>query len=142
MKVKIKKLHEEAVIPAYQSAGAAGFDFHALGDVYIDPGDTVIVRTGLGMVIPNGYELQIRPRSGMSAKTKIRVGNAPGTIDSDFRGEIKIILDNIGTFPVTIKSGERIAQGVLAEVGQAEFEIVNELDETARGSNGFGSSGK
>lgn len=141
MKVKIKKLNPNAIIPKYQSKQAAGFDFHALKDSYIHPGDTVLVETGLSIQLPEGYELQVRPRSGMSAKTKVRVSNSPGTIDADFRGEIKIILDNIGDFPYTVKVGDRIAQGVLAQVPQAEFEEVTELEESERGNGGFGSSG-
>ena len=141
--MKIKKLNNNAVIPKYQSKGASGFDFHSTEDVVIMPGETVMVSTGLAFEIPSGKEIQIRPRSGMSAKTKIRVSNSPGTIDSDFLGEVKILLDNIGTMPYTVKIGDRIAQGVVADVIQvSEFQEVEEFDiVTERGDKGFGSSG-
>lgn len=143
MKIRIKKTEDRAQIPAYQSEGAAGFDFHSIDSITIPANGTVKVRTGIAMEIPQGYELQIRPRSGMSAKTKIRVANAPGTIDSDFRGEILIILDNISQNQADsfrVNEGDRIAQGVLQKVNQAEFEVVNSLSETERGEGGFGST--
>ena len=140
--MKIKKLHNNAVIPKYQSKGASGFDFHSTEDTVIMPGDTTIVGTGLAFEIPEGKEIQVRPRSGMSAKSKIRVANSPGTIDADFRGEVKIILDNIGMMPYTIKIGDRIAQGVVADVQQVTFEEVEDFESTTeRGDKGFGSSG-
>ena len=142
LRVKIKKLSENAIIPQYQTNGAAGFDFHAIEDMEIDPRKTVLVKTGLSMEIPEGYELQVRPRSGMSLKTKMRVANSPGTIDSDYRGEICIIMENIGllgSLPFQIKKGDRIAQGVLCPVYQAVF-IEDELNETERGEGGFGST--
>ena len=144
LRVKIKKLSENAIIPQYQTNGAAGFDFHAIEDMEIDPRKTVLVKTGLSMEIPEGYELQVRPRSGMSLKTKMRVANSPGTIDSDYRGEICIIMENIGllgSLPFQIKKGDRIAQGVLCPVYQAVF-IEDELNETERGEGGFGSTNK
>jgi dUTP pyrophosphatase len=141
--MKIKKLHENAIIPKYQTSGAAGFDFHAVKDVIVMPGETEIVETGLAFQIPAGLELQVRPRSGMSAKTKIRVANSPGTIDCDYLGEVKIILDNIGHTPYHIKKGDRIAQGVFCEVWQYPFEEVNDFEVTTeRGDKGFGSTGK
>ena len=144
LRVKIKKLSENAIIPQYQTNGAAGFDFHAIEDMEIDPRKTALVKTGLSMEIPEGYELQVRPRSGMSLKTKMRVANSPGTIDSDYRGEICIIMENIGllgSLPFQIKKGDRIAQGVLCPVYQAVF-IEDELNETERGEGGFGSTNK
>jgi dUTP pyrophosphatase len=141
-KVKIKKLNENATIPKYQTFGAAGFDFHATEHKVIMPGETVLVGTGLSIELPVLTELQVRPRSGMSLKTKIRVSNSPGTIDEDFRGEIKIILDNIGHLPYTVNIGDRIAQGVVSPVIQVIFEEVEELSDTTRGAGGFGSSGK
>jgi dUTP pyrophosphatase len=144
LKVKIKKLHEDAVIPQYQTTGAAGFDFHAIEDMEIATRQTVLVKTGLSMEIPEGYELQVRPRSGMSLKTKMRIANSPGTIDSDYRGEICIIMENmgmLGALPYDIKKGDRIAQGVICPVFQATF-IEDELNESERGEKGFGSSGK
>ena len=144
LRVKIKKLHEDAVIPQYQSKGAAGFDFHALEDIEIAPRQTKLVKTGLSFEIPEGYELQVRPRSGMSLKTKMRVANTPGTVDSDYRGEICIIMENVGllgSLPYEIKKGDRVAQGVICPVYQAVF-IEDDLSETERGEGAFGSSGK
>jgi dUTP pyrophosphatase len=141
MIIKIKKLSNNAVVPQYQSKGAAGFDFHTISHGSILPGGTVLIPTGLSMEIPRGYELQVRPRSGMSAKTKIRICNSPGTIDSDYRGEIKIIMENIGTTEFKYAEGERIAQGVITEVYQAEFELAEELNDTERGTGAFGSTG-
>ena len=150
VKVKIKKLHEDAVVPTYGSEGAAGFDFYALEDVNLMPGDTKLIKTGIAMEIPLGYEVQVRPRSGMSLKTYFRVANAPGTIDADYRGECCVIGQNTKQFNprlanggvINIKKGDRIAQGVLNKVPQADFEVVEELGGTDRGEGGFGSSGK
>lgn len=142
VRVKIKKLHEDAVIPQYQTTGAAGFDFHAIEDMEIPTRKIVLVKTGLSMEIPEGYELQVRPRSGMSLKTKMRIANSPGTIDSDYRGEICIIMENmgmLGALPYDIKKGDRIAQGVICPVYQAIF-VEDELSETERGEKGFGST--
>lgn len=141
MIIKVKKLHSDAVIPQYQTSGAAGFDLHSIEHKIIMPGETVLIGTGLAFEIPPGTEMQIRPRSGISFKTKIRVANSPGTIDDDFRGEVKIILDNTGYLPYTVEIGDRIAQGVLAPVTHGLFAIVEELSETSRGAGGFGSSG-
>lgn len=144
LRVKIKKLSPEAIVPSYQTPGSSGFDFHAIEDVEINPRKTVLVKTGLSMEIPEGYELQVRPRSGMSFKTKMRVANSPGTIDSDYRGEICIIMENVGmlaSFPYEIKKGDRIAQGVICPVYQATF-IEDELSDTERGEGGFGSTNK
>lgn len=144
MNIKIKKVVEDAIIPKYQTSGSAGFDFHAVKDVTVFPKETRLISTGLAFEIPEGYELQVRPRSGMSLKTKIRIGNAPGTIDSDYRGLVSIIVDNIsshGSLPYEIKKGDRIAQGVICKVNQAVF-IEDELSETERGEGGFGSTNK
>ena len=143
MKVKIKKLHNDALIPEYQTEGAAGFDLHALHEACVHPGETMLIRTGLAFEIPQGYELQIRPRSGLSLKTKLRISNSPGTIDSDYRGEVKLIVDNIANRrfdTLTIKQGQRIAQAVLTKVEKAEFQLTEELDDTVRNEKGFGSS--
>jgi len=140
--IKTKKLNEKAVIPKYQTSGAAGFDFHSTDDVVIMPGDTALVGTGLAFAVPELFELQVRPRSGLSAKTGLRVANAPGTVDSDYRGEVKIILTNTGFVPQHIRVGDRIAQGVLCPVYQADFWEVQELDSTERGSGAFGSTDK
>ncbi len=140
MKVKIKKLADTAITPEYQSKGASGFDFHSVEDVIIDRGQTELISTGLAMSIPEGFELQIRPRSGLSLKTGLRVANSPGTIDSDYRGEIKIIIHNNSNRAEQISIGDRIAQGVVVPIKQVEFD-EGELDETERGEDGFGSTG-
>jgi dUTP pyrophosphatase len=142
LRVKIKRLHDAAVIPQYAREGDAGFDLVAIQDTIIEPGETKIVPTGLAFELPPGYELQVRPRSGITVKSKLRV--ALGTVDSGFRGEVGVICDNIspeGTAPYFIASGDRIAQGIIAPVEQAVFAEVDELGETERGENGFGSSG-
>jgi dUTP pyrophosphatase len=193
LNVRIRKIHPNAVVPAYATEGAAGFDLVAVEDAIIAPGETALVRTGLAFEIPAGYEVQIRPRSGISSRTKLRIANAPGTIDSDFRGEVAVIVDNVaplrfgghmsvgvdtcctyetldgnrvttenvrsyrysyandeyyeegprrvpvGTY--VIRAGDRIAQGIIAPVKRATFEITDELTETARGAGGFGSTG-
>lgn len=140
--INIMKIHENAIIPTYANVGDAGMDIYAIEDLTIEPHTTVIVPTGLKMAIPIGYEMQIRPRSGMSCKTKLRISNSIGTIDSGFRGEIGVIFDNIGDTPYTIHVGDRIAQMVLNEVPIAEFTVVEQLDDTSRGNGGFGSTGK
>ncbi|MED1950973.1 dUTP diphosphatase [Brevibacillus centrosporus] len=164
--VKIKKLHPDAVIPQYARAMDAGFDLVAVEDVLVAPGESVKVPTGLAFALPEGFELQVRPRSGISAKTKLRLSNAPGTIDAGYRGEVAILVDNtreasrayknvcldasekevtvdqeVDTHSYLIKKGDRLAQGVIAIVPVAQFEVVDELDETERGTGGFGSSG-
>lgn len=130
-------------LPAYQTEGSAGFDFYAAVDtsVVIEPGKRKIIPTGLKMAIPSGYELQVRPRSGLAAKSGVTVLNAPGTIDSDYRGEICIILINLGEESFTVERGMRIAQGILASCCRAELSTVSVLDETARGEGGFGHTG-
>jgi len=142
MILKIKKLNQDAVIPAYQTKEAAGFDLHSIEDVVINPGERKLIGTGLAFEIEFGYEVQIRPRSGLAYKHGITVLNTPGTIDSDYRGEIKVLLINHGGEPFEIKEGERIAQAVIAPVVQAEIVEVEELSDTKRGSGGFGSTGK
>jgi len=131
--------------PAYQTSGAAGVDLRAClpeGTLIIQPGERTLVSTGISVEIPVGFEWQIRPRSGLSLKTNLLVPNAPGTIDSDYRGEVKVILGNFGTDSITIKHGDRIAQAVLCQFERAEFVIVDELSASARGNGGFGSTGK
>ena len=143
MNIKVKKLYESVVLPEYKTSGAAAFDFESVIDIIINPNETKIIPTGLAFEIPDGYELQVRPRSGLSAKTKLRVSNSPGTIDSDYRGEVCIILDNISSEEsYTINKGERIAQGVISKVEKITFEEVENLSETERGEAGFGSTGK
>jgi len=139
-KVKIIKIHPKAVTPTYGTPLAAGFDFYSVQNITLVPGESKLVKTGLQMEIPEGYELQVRPRSGMSLKTPVRISNAPGTIDSDYRGEICIIAESHKHY--AIKVGDRIAQGVIAPIVQADFEEVTELTSTDRGDGGFGSTGK
>jgi len=147
--VKVKKLNPKAIIPKYQTEGAAGFDLHANNwngetdfHVTLYPGQTTIFGTGLAMEIPEGYEIQIRGRSGLAFKHAVAITHGVGTIDSDYRGEIKIILTNHGNIPVVIKPGDRMAQGILKEVPIADFVEVEELEETERGDGGFGHTGK
>lgn len=128
-------------LPAYATAGAAGMDIVAAEDVTLAPAARHAVATGVAVAIPAGFEIQVRPRSGLALKHGITVANAPGTIDSDYRGEVKVILINLGTAPFAILRGDRIAQLVLAPVVQASWLEVSELDETVRGSAGFGSTG-
>ncbi len=141
MKVKIKKCHQDAIIPQYQSSGASGFDFHALESMVIKAGDRAAVKTGLAFEIPQGYEMQVRPRSGLALKNGISVLNTPATIDSDYRGEVMIILINLSKEDFAIKQNDRIAQGVIQEVMQVEFEETQNLSQSERGIKGFGSSG-
>jgi dUTP pyrophosphatase len=142
--LKVKRLqHFKGDLPAYQSALASGFDVRAQIDetVVLEPGDRALVPTALSFEIPPGYEIQARPRSGWAIKQGISLLNTPGTIDADYRGEVKIILVNMGGEPVEIKDQDRIAQLVLCPVLQAEFEVVDELNATGRGAGGFGSTG-
>ncbi|AYF44492.1 MULTISPECIES: dUTP diphosphatase [Halobacteriovorax] len=146
--LKVKKLeHFDSSfdLPKYETTGAAGADLRAhlenKDSLVIAPGARVLVPTGLSFEIPHGYEVQIRPRSGLSFKTDLLVVNSPGTIDCDYRGEVKIILGNFGNEDFVIKHGERIAQMVLAPVWQARVSEVSELSDTERGAGGFGSTG-
>lgn len=128
-------------LPAYATDGAAGMDVLAAEDVILAPGMRHAVATGLAVAIPHGYEIQVRPRSGLALKHGITVPNTPGTIDSDYRGELKVILINHGDADFAIRRGDRVAQLVLAPVTRASWLKVEELDETARGEGGFGSTG-
>lgn len=141
--IAVKRLtHGEGLaLPAYATTGAAGMDVVSAEDVIIAPGARHAVATGLAMAIPAGFELQVRPRSGLALKHGITVPNTPGTIDSDYRGELKVILINHGAEPFAIQRGDRVAQLVLAPVTQGSWLEVSELDETARGAGGFGSTG-
>jgi dUTP pyrophosphatase len=144
--LKLPHFDEALSLPTYQTAQAAGADVHAcLGadeSIVIAPGERVLVPTGLAMEIPNGYEIQVRPRSGLSFKTGLMVVNSPGTIDADYRGEVKVILGNLGTKDEVISHGDRIAQLVLAPMLQANFVVAADINETERGAGGFGSTGK
>lgn len=169
MNVRIRKLTPDATLPTYATAGAAGFDLYAAADVIIAPGETVKVPLGLAFEIPDGYEMQVRPRSGVTSRTGLRIANAPGTIDADFRGDVSIIVDNVSAVPpkydgsnycvrdlegncvpymnagkgtYLIRKGDRIAQGVVAPVTRVSFtETDEELTQTERGERGFGHSG-
>ena len=143
MKIKIKKMREGAILPEYQSAGAAGFDIHACIDetVILQPGGVVSFPTGIGVEIPEGYELQVRSRSGLAFKDQVCMLHALGTIDSDYRGEIKILLKNHGDSAFAIEPGARIAQGVVTRVERVEWEETEELSETTRADGGLGSTG-
>ncbi|MBX3565250.1 MAG: dUTP diphosphatase [Sphingomonas sp.] len=143
IQIRIQRLpHGESLpLPAYATDGAAGMDIVAAEALVIEPGQRHAVGTGFAMAIPEGYEVQVRPRSGLALKHGITCLNTPGTIDSDYRGEVKVILANLGDAPFTIARGDRIAQLVPAPVQRAGLEEVGSLDETARGSGGFGSTG-
>jgi len=142
--VQIRRLRPDAIVPRYQTADAAGMDLHAALDEpqTIAPGAVAAVPTGLAMAIPRGYEGQVRPRSGLALKHALTVVNAPGTVDSDFRGQVMVLLINHGRELFTIAHGERIAQLVIAPVVQVELDVVEELSETVRGAGGFGSTGR
>ncbi len=142
--IDIVKLHEDAVIPVYQTAGAAGADIHARLDepVTLQPLERRMIPTGLAMSIPEGYEVQIRARSGMSIKHGITMVNGIGTIDADYRGEVAALVINLSQEAFTIEPGMRIAQMVVAKYEYTGWNEVESLDETERGSGGFGSSGK
>lgn len=142
--LRIRALRDDAVLPRYMSEGAAGLDLAAALDqpVELAPGARSAIGTGLAMAIPPGFEGQVRPRSGLALKQGLTVLNAPGTIDCDYRGEVKVILINLGEEPVTIESGQRIAQLVIAPVSQVRIETVSTLPESRRGQGGFGSTGR
>ena len=129
-------------VPAYATSGAAGMDVVAAEDLVLAPGARHAVATGFCVAIPPGYEIQVRPRSGLALKHGITCLNTPGTIDSDFRGEVKIILANLGSADFPIHRGDRIAQWVPAPVQSARLQLVDTLDQTARGGGGFGSTGR
>ena len=141
--VRVKRLeHGEGLeLPLYATDGAAGMDVLSAEDVTLAPGMRHAVATGLAVAIPPGYEIQVRPRSGLALKHGVSVPNTPGTIDSDYRGEVKVILINFGAEPFEIRRGDRVAQLVLAPVTRGRWAVVDELDETERGAGGFGSTG-
>ena len=144
VRIRISRLpHGEGLpLPAYATPGAAGMDVVAAEDVDLAPGARHAVATGFRVAIPDGYEIQVRPRSGVAFKHGITVANTPGTIDSDYRGEIKVLLINHGTESFPVRRGERIAQMRLAVCTLAEFDEVDELSDTDRGGGGFGSTGR
>ena len=142
--IAIKRLPHgvDLPLPAYATAGAAGMDVVAAEDCTIPPGGRHAVATGFALAIPDGYEVQVRPRSGLALKHGVTCLNTPGTIDSDYRGEVKVILANLGDAPFLVARGDRIAQLVLAPVQRATLDEVEHLDDTARGHGGFGSTGR
>jgi len=144
VRVKILPHGAGLALPAYATAGSAGCDLMAaIGEpITLLPGQRRLIPTGLAIALPEGWEAQIRPRSGLALKNGITCLNTPGTIDADYRGEVGVILANLGEEAFTVERGMRIAQMVIAPVFQARFEAVEELDETARGAGGFGSTGR
>ena len=143
VKILIKKLNKNSNIPEYKTGGSSGMDLMANieNPIILHPGEKKIISTGITVAIPNEYEIQIRPRSGLAAKNGISVLNTPGTIDADYRGEIKVILINLGKQFFKINNNDRIAQMVLCPIVKAEIEEVKELPKTIRGTGGFGSTG-
>ena len=144
-KIKVKiKLEQGIEAPKYETSGSAGFDFKAKLEEskIIKPKETCLIPTGMRIALPKNYELQIRSRSGMSLKQGLIVLNAPGTVDSDYRGDIGLIVHNVSEKEIKINSGDRLAQGILNKVAQADFEVVEGLEDSERGEGGFGSTGK
>jgi dUTP pyrophosphatase len=143
VKVKYKKIRDLAVVPSYQSKHAAGMDLYSANEdpITIGSGEIAMIPLGFAMALPNNYEAQVRPRSGLGSKFGVTLPNSPGTIDADYRGEVSVPLINHGREPFVIEPNMRIAQMIIAPVVQASFEVVEELDETPRGSGGFGSTG-
>ena len=143
IKILIKRLNKKAKIPKFETSGSSGMDLSACIEdpIEIKPGNKALIPTGLAIAVPKGYEAQIRPRSGLAIKKGISVLNTPGTIDSDYRGELKVILINLGNERFTVENDSRIAQMVICPVVNIQFEEVKELSETTRGQGGFGSTG-
>ena len=143
VKIYVQKTSEKTAFPSYMTPGSSGLDLRASIEepMTLEPFERKLISTGMKLAIPQGYEGQVRPRSGLALKHGITTLNSPGTIDSDYRGEVKVLLFNLGSAPVVINSGDRIAQLVIAPVVQAELEEVDELDDTSRGEGGFGHTG-
>lgn len=141
MRVPVRRLDPAARLPRYETEGAAGADLTATRGLTLAPGERAAVPTGLALAIPPGWEAQVRPRSGLALSKGLTVLNAPGTIDADYRGEVMVLLVNLGTEPVTVEPGERIAQVVMARAPQVGFVEAEALPGTARGAGGFGSTG-
>ena len=144
VKVLVKKLHPKVQLPSYKTQGSSGMDLMAFieSPIKISPNNSALIPTGISVAISNDLEIQIRPRSGLAAKSNISILNTPGTIDSDYRGEIKVILFNHSSKEFVVKNNDRIAQMILVPVLKVDFEEVDDLPETLRGSGGFGSTGK
>jgi dUTP pyrophosphatase len=143
MQIRIERIHPAAILPAYAHGAMedSGMDLHAVGDVTLQPGVPILVPTGLTIQVPPGYEAQVRPRSGLALKHAITLPNAPGTIDPGYRGEIRVILLNLGREPYTVRAGDRIAQMVVARYEAVEW-LEGDLADSTRGAGGFGSSGR
>jgi dUTP pyrophosphatase len=144
VKILVKKFNKNIKLPTYKTSGSSGMDLvaHVKGKINIKPGKIAIIPTGIAIAIPINYEIQIRPRSGLAAKKGISVLNTPGTIDSDYRGEIKIILINLSKKSFVVKSGDRVAQMILSPVAKGKLKEIKILPRTMRGKGGFGSTGK
>ena len=144
VKILVKKFDKNIKLPTYKTSGSSGMDLVAYikNKITINPGKTAMVPTGIAVAVPKTYEIQIRPRSGLAAKKSISVLNTPGTIDSDYRGEIKIILINLSKKSFVVKSGDRVAQMILCPVAKGKLREVKNLPKTVRGIGGFGSTGK
>ncbi|MBW2989191.1 dUTP diphosphatase [Candidatus Woesearchaeota archaeon] len=141
IKVKIEKIKDNAIIPQYAHKGDAGLDLYSTEDYVVNPGERVLVSTGIRIAIPAGYEAQVRPKSGLALKQGISICNTPGTVDSGYRGEIGCIVINHGNEEFRVEKQKKIAQMVFNKVEEAEFEEVDGLDDTSRGEGGFGSTG-
>ena len=141
MTVKFRKIDPAAILPSYAHPGDAGMDVRSVEELVVEPGGRKLVRTGLVMMLPPGYEAQVRPRSGLALKNGVTVLNTPGTIDEGYRGEVGVILANLGAEPFRVEKGAKIAQIVIAPCTRAEIVETAEIDETVRGTGGFGSTG-
>lgn len=141
-KIRIKKIRDKAVTPHYEHNGDAGMDLYAVEDATLRPGERKLVPTGLQVEVPEGYEMQVRPKSGLALKHGITVLNTPGTVDSCYRGEVGVILLNTSDKDYGVKAGEKVAQAVIAMVERAVIEEVEELTPSQRGAGGFGSTGR
>ena len=141
MKVKFQRINQSAELPTYAHPGDAGMDIRSIEELTIAPGARALVHTGLVMMLPPGYEAQVRPRSGLALKNGVTVLNTPGTIDEGYRGEVGVILANFGSEPFKVEKGAKIAQMVIAPCTRAEIVETDEVDDTVRGTGGFGSSG-
>ena len=142
MKLKVKKIHEDAKIPAYAHEGDSGMDLYSVEETILQPGERKLVKTGLQISLPKGFEAQVRPKSGLAAKFGVTVLNTPGTVDSGYRGEIMALMVNLGSHEYKIEKVKKIAQMVIAKVEEAEIEVVENLDDTTRKDGGFGSTGQ
>ncbi len=141
IQVRVQKLRPHAIVPDYAHPGDAGVDLFAAEDHILKPGERALVPTGIAVAIPDGYEGQVRPKSGLALRHGLSIVNTPGTVDAGYRGEVGVILINLGQETVQVRRGQKIAQMVFTKVERAKLEVVDRLDETSRGSGGFGSTG-